>query len=112
MKEIKAYIHRNRIANVIQALKDSEPFAGRNGASHHNLTAHPVKGSLSVLNEHDRHYSLDLGDSGIDRYKLEFVCRDEDADVLVSVIRETAHTGRGNSGWVYVTDVLRVERIE
>ena len=112
MKEIKAYIHRNRIADVVQALKDSEPFAGREGASHHNLTAYQVKGSLSVLDEHDRCYSLDLGDSVIDMYKLEFVCRDEDVDELVSVIRETAHTGKGNSGWVYVSEVLRVERVE
>ena len=112
MKEIRAYVHRNRIADVVQALKDSEPFAGRDGASQHNLTAWQVKGSLAVLNEHDRCYSLELGDSVIDMYKLEFVCRDEDVDALVAVIKETAHTGRGNSGWVYVADVLRVERVE
>ncbi|MCL2160545.1 MAG: P-II family nitrogen regulator [Betaproteobacteria bacterium] len=112
MKEIKAYLHRNRIADVVQALKDSEPFAGSGGASQHNLTAWQVKGSLSVLDEHDRCYSLELGDSVIDMYKLEFVCRDEDVDTLVAVIKEAAHTGGWNSGWVYVVDVLRVERIE
>jgi len=112
MKEIRAYVHRNRIADVVQALKDSEPFAGHDGASRHNLTAYQVKGSLSVLDEHDRCYSLDLGDSVIDMYKLEFVCRDEDVDELVSIIKEAAHAGKGYSGWVYVVDVARVERVE
>jgi nitrogen regulatory protein P-II 1 len=112
MKEIKAYVHPNRIADVVQALEESEPFTGHDGESSHNLTAYQVKGSLYVHDEQDQRYSLDLGDSVIDMYKLEFVCRDEDVDGLVSIIKKTAHTGRGNSGWVYVVDVARVERVE
>jgi len=47
MKEIKAYVHSNRIADVIAALKASSVWsAGGNGD--HNLTVYMVKGSLVV----------------------------------------------------------------
>ncbi|WP_341677286.1 P-II family nitrogen regulator [Niveibacterium sp. SC-1] len=112
MKEIKAYVHRSRIADVMQALKESAPFAGGDGAGRHNLTAYQVKGSLAALDRLERHYSLDLGDAVTDEYKLEFVCEDQDVDDLVAVIKQTAHTGRGASGWIYVIDVLRAEQIQ
>ncbi len=112
MKEIKAYVHRSRIADVMQALKESAPFKGHNGAHRHNLTAYVVKGSLQALDGHEQHYSLDLGDAVIDEYKLEFVCEDTDVDDLVAIIKSAAHTGRGTCGWVYVVDVIRAEHIE
>ncbi|WP_374511235.1 P-II family nitrogen regulator [Niveibacterium sp.] len=112
MKEIKAYVHRSRIADVIQALKESEPFKGRDGAHRHNLAAYVVKGSLQALDRQEQHYSLDLGDAVIDEYKLEFICEDADVDELVTIIKAAAHTGRGACGWVYVVDVLRAEHIE
>jgi nitrogen regulatory protein P-II 1 len=112
MKEIKAYVHRSRIADIVQALKESAPFAGRGGARRHNLTAYQVKGSLTAFDRLERHYSLDLGDAVIDEYKLEFVCEDEDVDALVAIIKQTARTGLGASGWVYVVDVIRAGLIE
>lgn len=112
MKEIKAYVHRSRIADVMQALKESNPFKGREGAHRHNLTAYVVKGSLKALDQQEQHYSLDLGDAVIDEYKLEFVCDDADVAELVDLIKTTARTGGGCCGWVYVLDVLTAERIE
>ena len=91
------------------AVRLAEPYRG---ACHHNLTAYRVKGSLAALDRLERHYSLDLGDAVINEYKLEFVCEDEDVDVLVAIIKRMAQTGGGASGWVYVVDVLRAEHIE
>jgi nitrogen regulatory protein P-II 1 len=112
MKEIKAYVHRSRIADVVQALKESAPFADRGGARDHNLTAYQVKGSLRALDRLERHYSLDLGDAVIDEYKLELVCENEDVDALVAIIKQSAHTGSGTCGWIYVVDVLWAEQIQ
>lgn len=110
MKEIKAYVHRNRIADVIAALKAS---AAWNAASsgEHNLTVYMVKGSLLALDDAERHYSLDLGDEVVNEYKLELHCEGEHVDELVEVIRTSAHTGQTNSGWVYIIDIEQTVQI-
>lgn len=76
MKEIKAYIHRNRIAEVISALKSSVAWTAV-GSGEHNLTVYMVKGSLVPLDDGERRYSVDLGDEVINEYKLELHCGDE-----------------------------------
>lgn len=104
MKEIKAYVHRNRIADVISALKGSTSWAAT-GSGEHNLTAYMVKGSLVPLDDDERHYSLDLGDEVVNEYKLELHCADEHVDELVDTIRAAGRTGQANSGWIYVADI-------
>ena len=56
MKEIKAYVHANRIAEVVAALKDSAAWQAAPGANPHNLTVYIVKGSLVPID--DREYRL------------------------------------------------------
>lgn len=104
MKEIKAYIHRNRVADVISALKSSSAWTST-GSGEHNLTAYMVKGSLVPLDAGERHYSLDLGDEVVNEYKLELHCNDTHVDELVAIIRAAGRTGQVNSGWIYVIDV-------
>ncbi|MES2412955.1 MAG: P-II family nitrogen regulator [Pseudomonadota bacterium] len=105
MKEIKAYIHRNRVAEVISALKSSVAWTTI-GDDEHNLTAYMVKGSLVPLDEGERRFSVELGDEVINEYKLELHCSEDHVDELVKVIVASARTGRANSGWVYVMDVV------
>lgn len=105
MKEIKAYIHRNRVADVISALKSSVAWTTV-GNDEHNLTAYMVKGSLVPLDEVERRFSVDLGDEVINEYKLELHCSEDHVDELVKIIVASARTGRANSGWVYVMDVV------
>ncbi|MBI2728506.1 MAG: P-II family nitrogen regulator [Polaromonas sp.] len=105
MKEIKAYIHRNRVAEVISALKNSVAWTSV-GDDEHNLTAYMVKGSLVPLDEGERRFSVELGDEIIDEYKLELHCSEDHVDELVKIIVASAKTGRPNSGWVYVMDVV------
>ena len=104
MKEIKAYIHRNRVADIISALKSSSAWTSAVGGEH-NLTAYMVKGSLLPLDASERHYSLDLGDEVVNEYKLELHCEDKHVDELVEIIRKAGKTGQVNSGWVYVIDI-------
>ncbi|TAL72884.1 MAG: P-II family nitrogen regulator [Burkholderiaceae bacterium] len=104
MKEIKAYIHRNRIADVISALKGSSPWSSA-GSGEHNLIAYMVKGSLVPLDKSERHYSVDLGDEVVNEYKLELHCNDEHMQELVDIIRSAARTGQSNSGWIYISEI-------
>ena len=49
MKEIKAYVHHSRIADVIAAIKDCPAWGGARGAHRHNLAVYVVKGSLLAV---------------------------------------------------------------
>jgi nitrogen regulatory protein P-II 1 len=106
MKEIKAYIHSNRIAEVISALKTSVAWSAV-GSGEHNLTVYMVKGSLVPLDEGEHRYSVDLSDEVINEYKLELHCSDDHVDDLVKIIVASGRTGQANSGWVYVMDVVK-----
>ena len=105
MKEIKAYVHANRIAEVIAALKDSSAWGTVCGADPHNLTVYIVKGSLVPIDDRERQYSMELGDEVVNGYKLELLCDEAHVDELVAIIRAVARTGQANAGWVYVTEV-------
>ena len=105
MKEIKAYIHRNRVAGVIYALKSSVAWTSM-GNGEHNLTVYMVKGSLVPLDGSERRFSVELSDEVIDEYKLELHCSEDHVDELVKIIVAAARTGKANSGWVYVVDVI------
>lgn len=111
MKEIKAYVHRNRIADVIAALKASRAWGAGGGGGDHNLTAYMVKGSLVPLDDAERRYSVDLGEETVNEYKLELHCSDESVDELVEVIGRVAHTGQPGSGWIYVVDIAQALRV-
>lgn len=106
MKEVKAYVHRNRVADVIAALKDSPAWGGKRGRSH-NLAVYVVKGSLAPLDADEQHYSIDLGDEVLDEYKLEMLCDDAEVDEIVGVIAAAARTGQTNAGWITVARVDR-----
>jgi len=111
MKEIKAYVHRNRIGDVISALKSTAAWSV-NGNGEHNLTVYMVKGSLVPLDDDERHYSLDLGDEVVNEYKLELHCEDIHVEDLVDAIRRAGRTGQPNSGWIYVTDIASAVAIQ
>ena len=100
MKEIKAFIHRNRVSDVIQALQSSG-LCGDNC----NLSVIDVKGTLEALDNLERDYSLELGGTVITEVKLELVLPDEHVDQAVSLIRRNARTGQDKAGWVFVNDI-------
>ncbi len=111
MKEIKAYVHQSRIADVIAALKSSPVWGGERGDRRHNLAVYVVKGSLLPLDSSERRYAMDLGDEVVNEYKLELLCEDGEADVLVDALVAAARTGQSVAGWITVSDVARAVSI-
>lgn len=107
MKEIKAYVHKTRIADVIAALKASPAWGGERGDRRHNVAAYIVKGSLLPLGSDERHYSMDLGDEVVNEYKLELLCEDGEVDALVDALIAAARTGQAVAGWITVSDLSR-----
>ncbi len=96
MKEIKAFIHRVRTADVIHALK---------AAGFQHLTVVDVKGMLAALDTREREYSLELGTETITEIKLELVCADDQLEDALSIIREHGRTGQPLAGWITISEV-------
>lgn len=107
MKEIKAFIHRNRIADVLHALKNCAFCAGRC-----NLSINDVTGTLQALDNKEQNYSIELGEDVITEVKLELICEDERVDEAVELIRENARTGQALAGWIYTIDIANATPIE
>ncbi|HEB67754.1 MAG TPA: P-II family nitrogen regulator [Gammaproteobacteria bacterium] len=104
MKEIKAYIHRNRIADVVHALE---------AAGFGNLAVIDVKGMLRALDPKEQDYSAEIGEKVISEVKLEMVCQDEDRLAeAVRLIREHGRTGQRVAGWIYITEIAEAIPID
>lgn len=102
IREVKAFVHRNRIADVVDALY-------REG--YRDLTVIDVQGMLKALDTKEQRYSVEIGRKVITEVKLELVCAGEERTAkAVSLIREHARTGQPHAGWIYVTGL--VERVE
>ena len=111
MKEIKAYVHRTRVADVIAALKATPSWAAAEPGQQHNLSLYVVKGSLVPLDDKERRYSVELGEEIVDEYKLELHCADDQVDEFVNAIVAAARTGQTNAGWIYVVDLMTAQPI-
>jgi len=103
MKEIKAFIHRNRIADVIHALK---------GAGIINLCIVDVKGMLKALDSKEQDYSVELGEAVITEMRLELACEESRVDEATRLIHQHGRTGQPDAGWIYVIDIDKAIRIE
>lgn len=95
--EIKAFVHRNRIADVVNELYK---------AGFHNLTVIDVQGLLKALDSKEQRYSVEIGQKVITEVKLELVCESENATAeAVAIIRKHGRTGQPHAGWIYVSEV-------
>lgn len=95
--EIKAFIHRNRIADVVSALSS---------AGFRNLSVIDVQGLLRALDNKEQQYSVAIGQKVITEVKLELVCDNESRTAeAVALIREHAKTGQPDAGWVYTSEI-------
>ncbi|BBP03058.1 P-II family nitrogen regulator [Sulfuriferula plumbiphila] len=111
MKEIKAYIHNHRIADVIRALKESGLCNTDGTPGCRNLAVIPVKILLKAMDAREQHYSIELAETVINESKLELVCEDHQVDELVAIIGHAARTGQADAGWIYVTDIVSAAAI-
>lgn len=104
MKEIRAYVHRSRVAAVLAVVKALPQAQGQR-----HVTLALVKGTLVPLDEAERHYSLDAADEVVNEYKIELYCEDAQVEDLIHAIRAAAHTGRAEGGLIAVAAVERVD---
>lgn len=112
MKEIKAFIRQHRIADVLQALRDSglcEP--GSAGSGWHNITVAQVQRPLAGADPAQQHYSMELAEAVVAEYRLELVCGDDVADVLSDLIAQAARTGQPEAGWIFISEIERATEI-
>ena len=81
-KEVKAFIHRSRIADVVNAL---------NKAGFHSISVVDVQGTLKELSSQEQQYSVEIGQKVVNEVKLELVCDNENRTAeAVAAIRENA----------------------
>lgn len=107
MKEIKAYIHNHRIADVIRALKESGLCNPDGMPGCRNLAIIPVQSLLKAVDAREQHYSIELAEVVINESKLELICEDHQVDELVEIIGRSARTGQAEAGWIYVSEIIQ-----
>ena len=107
MKEIKAFIHKNRIGDVVQALLDHGHFEPNHADHCRNISVAEIQSLSKALDSREQRFSVELGQAVIVEAKLELLCEDEHVDEIVALISETARTGRKEAGWIYITNIER-----
>ena len=107
MKEIKAYVRRDRVHQTVNELE----FAGAPGIT--VVEVHPVGYDYEAKPDHfGPRYEDELS-----RYeylaivRLEAVCADEDVEKLVRVLRRASRTGSAGDGMIFVSNVIDAIRI-
>lgn len=99
MKDVKAIVRTERVADLIHALKDE-------GVQRIYVTH--VHAFGAGVDPRDLHPSMDEGEAYTEKAKVEFVCPSEDVDALVERIRDCCRTGHRGDGLVVVSDVSDV----
>ena len=111
MKEIKAFIHQYRIADVLEALRDSGLCHSGAGAGCHNVNVSRVQRPFAGSDPVQQQYSVELPEPVLAEYKLELLCADDLVDTLMNLVTQAAHTGQPSPGWIVVSDVERAVQI-
>lgn len=95
MKEVKAYVRVFMIGNVIQALRHE---------GYHRVTVIDVSAVTDPLWKEERQLDPDLG-LHTRMAKLELICKDDQVETVLSVVRAAAHTGNRGDGVIFVSTV-------
>ncbi len=102
MKEIKAYIRKDRADLVIQKLEEAG-VKGMTVLDASALAEWADKKAFSFSIEYIQKYSTVV--------KIELICEDQEVDNLSSVIAEFGKTGTRGDGWVFVSNIEKSIRI-
>ncbi len=103
MKQIKAFVHRNRVSDIVHAL-DAAGFT--------RLSLFDVKGMLQALSAREQEYSVELGEKMINEVQMELFCEDNEAEAAIAIFSKVARTGKPEAGWIYVSEVGQSIRID
>ena len=96
MKQIKAFVHRNRVSDLIHELA---------AAGFQRLSLFEVKGLLRALNAREQQFSVEFGGQVISEMQMEVFCEEEDLPRALEIFQRTGRTGRTDAGWLYVSNV-------
>ena len=96
MKQIKAFVHRNRVSDLVHALE---------AAGFQRLSLFDVKGLLRALSAREQEYSVEFGDQVISEIQLELFCDDTDVARAGEIFRLVGRTGHADAGWIYVSTI-------
>ncbi len=102
LREIKAIVRTDSVAKLVRALE------GR-GVTRLFVSHIHVLGA-GVDPEHFR-LSMEEGAAYSEKAKIEFVCDEDEVDLLLTAIRDEAATGHRGDGVIAVTDVDRIVNI-
>ena len=102
MKEIKAYVRRFIVEDVIRALRK---------AGAHRLAAIDVEGLADELVGEEKELSSELGSTYTPMVKLELICDKKDVERFVNEIKKAACTGRKGDGIIAVSNLDDVRGI-
>ncbi|MGG6462513.1 P-II family nitrogen regulator [Solilutibacter silvestris] len=96
MKQLKAFVHRNRVADLVHVL---------DAAGFRRVSLFDVKALLRVLSAREQEYSVELGDKVISEVQIEVFCEDDEVARATELIRQTGRTGHRDGGWLYISAV-------
>jgi nitrogen regulatory protein P-II 1 len=102
MKEIKAYIRKEKAEVVIQKLEE----AGVPG-----MTILDAAALAKWADEEFFSYSIEYVQKYSSVVKIELICEKEKTDQLISIIKTYGRTGRSGDGWIFVSDIEKAVRI-
>lgn len=102
MREIKAFIRRTKIDDVVHGLKEIGVKA---------MSILPVEGIGALSDPSASRLSLNYITSYSMMYKIEVVCREADTNRIVGVILKCAQTGAKGDGVIFVSSIERAVKI-
>lgn len=103
MKEIKAYIRKDKTDQVIKRLEE-EGVVGMTILDANALAEWADKKAFSFSIEYVQKYSTVV--------KIELICEDHEVNKLANVIAEAGKTGNRGDGWVFVSNIEKSIRIK
>ncbi len=102
MKEIKAYIRKSKMTEVLEGLKSiGVKVMSVIPVERIGLFENPQASGLDLKRTTD-HFMVS---------KLEIVCRKEDINMIVDIIKKTAHTGAKGDGAIFISHVEHTIKI-
>lgn len=103
MKEIKAYIRKQKAEIVIEKLE----AAGVKG-----MTVLDAAALAAWADQEAFSYSIEYVQKYSTVVKLEMVCEDKDADILSEIIAKYGRTGKPGDGMIFVSPIEKSIKIK
>ncbi len=103
MKEIKAYIRKEKAENVIQKLEE----AGVNG-----MTILDANALANWADSDSFSYSIEYVQKYSTVVKIELICKKEKLNTYLEIIKQEGYTGKSGDGWIFVSNIEMAIRIK